>query len=592
MTTPETQAGTTATAATAAEPAPALFVVFEGIDGSGKTTVSNRVADLLRERGLRVSHVRAGGVLASQTAENIRQLTRDQRNLALSPYAEFLMYVARETQQLDECIRPALASADVVIADRFLYTSYVLATAGRALPVERIKPVVHAAAGGLKPGLTILIDVDPQVARARRRADKVARPTVRTSSRKGLSGAGLLRRLREGYQRLASEATPDEPWVVVDNSSTDLHVVVQSITDLVAQVRGGMAPPAHLALPSVGPPRAADPEQAHEVFLAWIDAEAVREPEVAAHLLAGTYGDGYDDRRWALVDRAPAIIANGLAGLDDPASYALREHLRHSQPALVARSLGGTLPDDEVAWQLRERLIGVAPDGVAVSLAGLTDARAWTMRRQLWPVAPARIIKSIIGDDSAEAWALREAWLTQVGGDGAMATAELAKVMCRSIRGLGGERAWALRERAWTAAPAAALQSIELINDEQAWDWRRRHIDRAPVPVLASIRRMAADEAFALRDRVKHICKEVLDSVAGMDDPRAWALREELRDAWPSTTVKSLGALGLDGRGREMTIDILSRHGDLSLLKHAAALSRLAPLRIRLDGGDGGVEPT
>ena len=565
-------------------------MVFEGIDGSGKTTVSNKVADLLRARGLRVSHVRAGGVLASQTAENIRQLTRDQRNLALSPYAEFLMYVARETQQLDECIRPALATADVVIADRFLYTSYVLATAGRALPVERIRPVVMAAAGGLSPGLTILIDVDPQVARARRRADKVARPTVRTSSRKGLSGAGLLRRLREGYQRLAAQSTPDAPWVVVDNSTTDLDVVVQSVTELVAQVRGGMAPPANLALPALGPPRATDPEHAHDVFLAWIDGEAAREPEVAAHLLAGTYGPGYDDRRWALVDRAPAIIANGLAGLDDPTSYALREHLRHTQPALVARSLGGTLSDDEVAWALRDRLVGVAPDGVAVSLAGLSGERAWAMRRQLWPVSPARILKSIIGDASAEAWSMREAWLDQVGGDAAMGTAELAKVMCKSIRGLGGERAWALRERAWTAAPAAALQSLELMTDATAWDWRWRHIDRAPVPVLASVHRMVDDAAFELRTRVKHICKEVLDSVSGMDEPRAWALREELRDAWPSTTVKSLGALGLDGRGRDLTIDILSRHGDLSLLKHAAALSRLAPLRMRQEAG--GVEPT
>jgi dTMP kinase len=576
-------------ATTSSSPRPALFVVFEGIDGSGKTTISNRVADRLSAAGLRVSHVRAGGVLASNTAENIRQLTRDQRNLALSPYAEFLMYVARETQQLDECIRPALESADVIIADRFLYTSYVLATSGRGLPEERIAPVVSAAAGGLQPGLTILIDVDPQVARARRKADKVARPTVRTSSRKGLSGAGLLRRLREGYQRLAAASTPASPWVVVDNSTSELDAVVRAVTDLVSNVHAGATPPATLALPSLGPPRARDPEHARHVFLAWIDAEAVREPEVAAHLLAGTYGDGYDDRRWALVDRTPSIIANGLAGLDDAASYALREHLRHAQPALVAKSLGGTLPDDEVAWQLRERLIDVAPDGVAVSLGGQFSERAWTMRRKLWPIAPARIIKSLTGDDGEEAWSLREQWLASIGGEPALAASEQAKIVCRTIRGLGGERAWQLRELALAVTPANAITSLEGIFDERAWTWRTRHIDRAPVPVLSSIRRSNDDRAWALRDRVKAVCKEVLDSISGMDDPRAWALREELRDAWPSTAVKSLGALGLLGRGREFTIGVLAKHGDLSLLRHAAALSSEAPLRVLVEHG---IDPT
>ena len=500
------------------------------------------------------------------------------------------MYVARETQQLDECIRPALETADIVIADRFLYTSYVLATSGRALPVERIAPVVEAASGGLQPGLTILIDVDPQVARARRKAEKVARPTVRTSSRKGLSGAGLLRRLREGYQRLAAAATPGSPWVIVDNSTSELEAVVRAVTDLVTTVHGGQMPPTAVSLPALGPPRARDPEDARHVFLAWIDAEAVREPEVAAHLLAGTYGQGYDDRRWALVDRAPSIIANGLSGLDDATSYALREHLRHTQPALVAKSLGGTLPDDEVAWQLRDRLIDVAPDGVAVSLGGLLGERAWTMRRRLWPVAPARIVKSLAGDDGEEAWALREQWLASVGGEAALATPELAKIVCRTIRGLSGPRAWHLREVAFAVTPANALTSLEGVFDDDSWRWRGRHIDRAPVPVMSSIRRSNHDQAWALRGRVKALCKEVLDSISGMDDPRAWALREELRDAWPSTTVKSLGALGLAGRGRDLIIAVLAKHGDLSLLRHAAAVSHDAPLRVSTESG--GIDPT
>ena len=132
---------------------PGILVVFEGIDGSGKTTISNKVATRLRETGLAVTHVRTGGILASQTAENIRQLTRDQRNLTLSPFAELLLYVARETQQLDECIRPALTHSDVVIADRFFHTARVLSTFGRGLPVERVLPVIRAASAEVDPAV-------------------------------------------------------------------------------------------------------------------------------------------------------------------------------------------------------------------------------------------------------------------------------------------------------------------------------------------------------------------------------------------------------------------------------------------------------
>src|SRR5688500_17026770 len=111
-----------------------MLVVFEGIDGSGKTTLSNRVAKALAKRDVRVRHVREGGRLNSPTAEAIRMFARDQRNAALSPVAEMLLYAARDAQNLDEAMRPALADADVVIADRFAYTALVMATTGRGVP--------------------------------------------------------------------------------------------------------------------------------------------------------------------------------------------------------------------------------------------------------------------------------------------------------------------------------------------------------------------------------------------------------------------------------------------------------------------------
>ena len=173
-----------------------LFVVFEGIDGSGKTTLSNGVAGLLRERGLRVEHVREGGTFSSTVTQAIRELGRDARNLELTPHAELLLYATRDVQLLDEMTRPALERADVVIADRFLYSAEVLARYGRGLPEADVMPVLKAAARGLLPDLVVLVDIDPHLARARRRVAKILKPDARPSSRKGLAGVGMQRRLR------------------------------------------------------------------------------------------------------------------------------------------------------------------------------------------------------------------------------------------------------------------------------------------------------------------------------------------------------------------------------------------------------------
>ena len=100
-----------------------MFIAFEGIDGSGKTTLSNRVATALRERDLTVEHAREGGWFASRVTQAIRDLCRDARNLALVPRAELLLYVAREIQLAEEVVVPALSRTDIVITDRYLYTA-------------------------------------------------------------------------------------------------------------------------------------------------------------------------------------------------------------------------------------------------------------------------------------------------------------------------------------------------------------------------------------------------------------------------------------------------------------------------------------
>ena len=86
-----------------------MFVVFEGIDGSGKTSISNRVAAEFARQGRSVKHLRAEGRFASPIVEGIREFARNSQHLELCWEAEFLLYVARDVQLMHEMLRPALA---------------------------------------------------------------------------------------------------------------------------------------------------------------------------------------------------------------------------------------------------------------------------------------------------------------------------------------------------------------------------------------------------------------------------------------------------------------------------------------------------
>ena len=100
-----------------------VFIDFEGIDGSGKTTLSNRLADYLRENGISVHHARDRGVFRSKISRAIREMTRNPSFLRMSHFTELLLYVARDSQMIDEYIRPKLNDGQVIFSDRYLYSA-------------------------------------------------------------------------------------------------------------------------------------------------------------------------------------------------------------------------------------------------------------------------------------------------------------------------------------------------------------------------------------------------------------------------------------------------------------------------------------
>ena len=150
-----------------------VFIDFEGIDGSGKTTLSNRLADYLRERGIPVHHARDRGVFRSEISKAIRTLTRDPRFLRMSDVTEFLLYTARDTQMIDEYIRPKLTPGNIVFSDRYLYSAITHSHHARGLDRAQVEAVLEMASRGLWPDLIVYCDVDPLTSRLRKKIQKI-----------------------------------------------------------------------------------------------------------------------------------------------------------------------------------------------------------------------------------------------------------------------------------------------------------------------------------------------------------------------------------------------------------------------------------
>ncbi|WP_282434525.1 dTMP kinase [Desulfotomaculum copahuensis] len=168
-------------------------MVFEGIDGTGKTTQVNLLARALSGRGLPVLVTREPGGTAA--AEAIRRLLLDPAGESLEPLTEVLLYAAARAQHVARKIRPALAAGRVVLCDRFADATLAYQGFGRGLEIGALAGLNALAAGGLVPALTFLLDMPPAeaLARLKRPADRMER-----------EGIEFYRQVRRGYLELAA----------------------------------------------------------------------------------------------------------------------------------------------------------------------------------------------------------------------------------------------------------------------------------------------------------------------------------------------------------------------------------------------------
>jgi dTMP kinase len=186
-----------------------LFIVVEGPDGAGKTTLAAALFERMRDAGLDPVRVRQPG--GTPAAERIREAFLDPA-VHFEPHTELLYICAARAHLVQEVIRPALAAGRVVISDRYELSTHAYQGAGRGLDRQTVAAVNAVATGGLRPHLTLVLDIPPELGLARQEqsgkaGDRLERADAAFHRR---VAAEYLAASGEGVRHLDGRAPPDQ----------------------------------------------------------------------------------------------------------------------------------------------------------------------------------------------------------------------------------------------------------------------------------------------------------------------------------------------------------------------------------------------
>jgi dTMP kinase len=202
------------------------LITIEGLDGAGKSTLSESLAAELAARGLRVELLREpGGV---ELSERIRALVKDPA-LEVSPRAEALLYAAARAQLVAERLEPLLEDGTTVLLDRFVDSSLAYQGGGRDLGIEQVRAINMFATGMLEPDRTLLLRISPQEGRTRQ-GERAQEP-----DRLELEGDEFFETIASAYDELA-RAEPQRVRVIDASRPADavLREALAALEDLLA----------------------------------------------------------------------------------------------------------------------------------------------------------------------------------------------------------------------------------------------------------------------------------------------------------------------------------------------------------------------
>jgi dTMP kinase len=195
------------------------FITFEGSEGCGKSTQSMLLYEYLKKKGRRVIYLREPG--AARISEKIRNILLDAKNI-ISAECEMLLYMAARAQIVNEIIKPALKRGKVVICDRFLDSTIAYQGYGLGMDIKLIKNIGKFVTQGIKPGLTIFLDVPLKQGLRHRdgNKDRIEKRPLKYHSR-----------VRQGYLNLAQEEPARIKIVKVDGEKNATQRKIREIVE-------------------------------------------------------------------------------------------------------------------------------------------------------------------------------------------------------------------------------------------------------------------------------------------------------------------------------------------------------------------------
>ena len=208
------------------------FITFEGLDGCGKTTQIEKLAEALRVDGIDVLTTREPG--GTEIGERIRAVLLDSRTAGLDPWAEMALMFASRAQLIAEVILPAINSGKWVLCDRFTDSTEAYQGGGRMLESEPVLQLHKLLCGDLWPDLTILMDSDVaySVQRARRRNQITASSDTPDENRFERENEAFFTRVHDGYLRIAQR---EKKRVILIDARRSIEQVHREIVTVVRE---------------------------------------------------------------------------------------------------------------------------------------------------------------------------------------------------------------------------------------------------------------------------------------------------------------------------------------------------------------------
>ncbi len=197
-----------------------IFITFEGIEGSGKTTQVKLLAEKLQEQGFRVLKTFEPG--DTQAGEKIRDLLLSP-SININPTTELLLYFSDRVQHIEEKIRPAINQGFIVICDRFADSTIAYQGYGRGLSIELIKELNNILLNNFKPDLTILLDLPAEIGLSRNQK-------INKRDRFEMEDIAFHDKVRRGYLKIVN--SEPERFVVLD-ATEDIAEISQKIYEIV-----------------------------------------------------------------------------------------------------------------------------------------------------------------------------------------------------------------------------------------------------------------------------------------------------------------------------------------------------------------------